>query len=74
MDLFATINPAELVSTVVYTMIGVGLFIICWIVIEWLTPFSLRREIEEEQNMAIAILMAAIFLSIAILIAAVISS
>lgn len=74
MDLFATINPAELVSTVVYTFLGLGLFVLSWIVIEWLSPFSLRREIEEDQNLAIAVLMGSVFLSLAILIAAVITS
>jgi uncharacterized membrane protein YjfL (UPF0719 family) len=74
MDLFATINPAEIVSTVVYTLLGLGLFVFSWFIIEWLSPFSLRREIEEDQNLAIAVLMAAVFISIAIVIGAVILS
>lgn len=74
MDIIARIEIAEVVSTIFYTGLGLGLFILCWMVIEWLTPFSLRKEVEEEHNMAIAVLMGSIFLSLAILIAAVILS
>lgn len=74
MDFVARIEVAEVVSTIFYTGLGLGLFILCWMVIEWLTPFSLRKEIEAEQNLAIAILMGAVFISLAILIAAVILS
>jgi len=74
MEIFARIEIAEVVSTIFYTGFGVGLMILCWIVIEALTPFSLRREIEEDHNIAVAIIMSAVFLSLAILIAAVITS
>ncbi|QPH54609.1 DUF350 domain-containing protein [Pontivivens ytuae] len=74
MNPFETIIFAEIVATIFYTALGVGLLIVSWIVIEWLTPFSLRREVEEEQNMAIAVLMGSLFLAISILIAAVIVS
>ncbi|MEO1458809.1 MAG: DUF350 domain-containing protein, partial [Pseudomonadota bacterium] len=57
-----------------YTALGLGLFIASYWVIEKITPFSLRREIEEDQNLAVAVLMAAVFLSLAILISAVILS
>ncbi|MEO0821995.1 MAG: DUF350 domain-containing protein [Pseudomonadota bacterium] len=74
MDLFSRIDIAEIISTIVYTALGLGLFIVSWLIIEALTPFSLRREVEEEHNLAIAVLMGAIFLSLAILISAVILS
>lgn len=64
----------ELVGTVLYAFLGLGLFIACWWVIERITPFSLRREIEQDQNMAIAVLIGALFISLAIIIAAVIIS
>ncbi|MGF1553493.1 MAG: DUF350 domain-containing protein [Paracoccaceae bacterium] len=74
MDLFSRIDLAEIVSTVVYVLLGLGLFGVSWLIIERLTPFSLRREIEEDQNLAIAVLIGSVFISLSILISAVILS
>ncbi|MFV0359159.1 DUF350 domain-containing protein [Tropicimonas sp.] len=70
----AGIQLAEVFGTIFYTFLGFGLLVICWLVIERITPFSLRREIEEDHNIAIAVMMAALFLSLSIIIAAVILS
>ena len=72
--MFETIKIAEIVSTIVYSALGLALFIISWLVIEALTPFSLRKEIEEDQNLALAVLIGAVFIAIAIMISAVIRS
>lgn len=72
--MFAAVHLAEFIGTIVYSFLGLGLMILFWMIIEWLTPFSLRREIEVEQNMAIAVLMAAVFIALSILVAAVILS
>ena len=72
--MFETIKVAEVVSTIVYTGLGLALFIVSWLIIELLTPFSLRKEIEEDQNLALAVLIGAIFIALAILISSVIRS
>ena len=41
------VNLPEILSTVIYTFIGFGLLVACWMVIEWITPISLRKEIED---------------------------
>ena len=64
----------EVVATFVYTIIGVGLMGLCWWVINLITPFSVVKEIEEDQNTALAIVIGAVFVSLAIIIAAVILS
>ncbi|MAC77075.1 MAG: DUF350 domain-containing protein [Rhodobacteraceae bacterium] len=69
-----TIQIAEIISTIFYTFLGLGLLVICWLVIEAITPLSLRKELEEDQNTAIAIVIGALFLSVSIIIAAVILS
>lgn len=74
MDYFAAIQLAELISTVFYTFVGVALMWVVWKVLDALTPFSIVKEIEEDQNMALAILIGLLFVSIAIIIAAVILS
>jgi len=74
MDLFSSIHIAESVGTVFNTLIGVILMWGCWKVLDWITPFSIVKEIEEDQNVALAILIGSIFLALAIIIAAVILS
>lgn len=72
--MLANIIAAEVVATIFYTLLGLVLLGVCWKLIEWLSPFSLRQEIEEDQNLAIAVLIGSLFISIAILISAVILS
>ena len=74
MEIFSRVDLAEIVSTVIYTGLGLALFLISWVIIEKLTPFSLRKEIEEDQNLAVAVLIGAVFIALSILIAAVIRS
>ena len=74
MTAFDGIVLTEIVSTIFYSFFGLFLLLVCWWVIELVTPFSLRRELEEDQNTAIAVIMGAIFISLAIIIAAIILS
>ncbi len=73
MDLFADLKPTEMISTFVYVGIGLLCMFLCWRVIEYLTPFSLEQEIKEK-NLAVAVLMGAVFIALSIVIAAVIVS
>lgn len=72
--MFETIVLGEVVATIFYTILGLVLLGLCWKVIEWITPFSLRQEIEEDQNLAIAVLIGSLFIAMSILISAVILS
>ncbi|CUH88901.1 putative membrane protein [Phaeobacter sp. CECT 5382] len=74
MEYLAAIQLAELISTVFYTFVGVALMGAVWKVVDWLTPFPIMKEIEQDQNMALAVLIGMLFISIAIIIAAVIVS
>ena len=68
------LKPAALVGTLVYSVIGVIIMFIAFIVIDKLTPYDLWKELCENRNQPIATLAAAIFLGIAIIIAAAIHS
>jgi uncharacterized membrane protein YjfL (UPF0719 family) len=72
MAAFENIVLAEIVGTLFYTFFGLFLLLGCWWIIEAVTPFSLRRELEEEKNVAVAIVMGLLFVSLAIIIAGVI--
>ena len=58
-------------STVGYTIFGIVVFGIAYWVMVKAAPFSVRKEIEEDHNVAVAVLMAAVILGLAIIIAAV---
>jgi uncharacterized membrane protein YjfL (UPF0719 family) len=64
----------EVVSMLFYTGLGMGLMWLCWKVIDIVTPFPIIKEIEEDQNVALAILIASIFIAMAIIIASVVLS
>ena len=74
MTAFDGIFFSEIVSTVFYSFFGLVLLMGCWALIELFTPFSLRKELEEDQNVAIGILMAGLFIALAIIISAVLRS
>jgi putative membrane protein len=57
-------------STLVYTVFGVVVFALAFRAMVKLSPFSIRKELEDDQNTAIAILMASVILGLAIIIAA----
>lgn len=57
-------------STVVYTLFGVIVFALAFAAMVKLSPFSIRKELEADQNTAVAILMASVILGLAIIIAA----
>jgi putative membrane protein len=67
-------NIAEIIMTIVYSTVGFLLMGIAWVIVEKLTPFSIKHEISERKNMAVAVMMSALFLSLAVIISAVILS
>ncbi len=68
MDIFADIKTTAILSTIIYSVIGIVLFILSFVIIQKICPFSLRKELEEDQNTAIAIIIGAVFISLAIII------
>jgi putative membrane protein len=60
----------QVVSTLMFVTIGIVTFLIVFFIITKITPFSIRKEIEEDQNTALAILIGAVMLGLAQIIAA----
>jgi uncharacterized membrane protein YjfL (UPF0719 family) len=60
----------NVVAAVVFTIIGVLLFIVAFMVFDKLTPGSLWKELIEDHNTAIGVLMGAVAIALAIIIAA----
>ena len=59
-----------LVTTVVFVVLGLIIFALAFLVIGKATPFSVRKEIEEDHNVALAIVIASVILGTALNIAA----
>jgi uncharacterized membrane protein YjfL (UPF0719 family) len=53
-----------------YAIVGILIFGLAFWLMEKVTPFSIRKEIEEDQNSALAILMGAVIIGLALIIAA----
>lgn len=60
----------QLLSTLIYSIVGVVIFGIAFWVMEKITPFSIRKEIEEDQNTSLGIIMGCVIIGLAIIIAA----
>ena len=58
------------VTTLIFVIIGLIVFAIAFLVIAKATPFSVRKEIEDDQNVALAIVIGAVILGSALIIAA----
>ncbi len=61
---------STLITTLVFVMLGLIIFTLAFFVIAMATPFSVRKEIEEDQNIALGIVIASVILGSALIIAA----
>ncbi|HKV38057.1 MAG TPA: DUF350 domain-containing protein [Blastocatellia bacterium] len=64
------IDLRQIETTLVYTCIGLIFFAIAFGIIVKISPFSIRKEIEDDQNTSLAILIGSVFLGIAIIVSA----
>lgn len=60
----------NLANSLIFSLLGVMVFWVCFIVIDKLTPYDLWGEIVKENNTSLAIVVAAMCLGIAIIVAA----
>ena len=61
---------AGILSTVVYGVLGILLSILGYKVYDLITPFSLTKELEEDQNTAVGIVVAGMIIGVSIIVAA----
>jgi uncharacterized membrane protein YjfL (UPF0719 family) len=59
-----------LIETLAFTILGLILFAVAFWIIKTVLPFSIRKEIEEDQNMALGIIIASIIIGIALIVSA----
>ena len=60
----------HLVAAAAFGLVGIVLFVLTlWLTVK-ISQFSIRKELEEDHNVAVGILLGAVFLGIAIIVAA----
>ena len=64
------LRPAVFLGSILYALIGVVIFWVCFFIIDKITPVDLWREIVEKQNRALGMVVAAMCLGISIIVAA----
>jgi putative membrane protein len=64
------LKPLAMLSTLIYSVIGLVIFAAALWIMQAVSPFSIRKEIEQDQNVALAIIMGSVFVSLAIIIQA----
>ena len=64
------LNPKALTASIVYSVLGIAILLLSYYLFNRLTPGTLRREIVEEHNTALAIIAAAFMLAVAVIISA----
>ena len=62
-------KPAVFLASIVYSVVGVAIFWLCFLLIDKLTPYHLWTEIVEKKNLALAVVVGAMCLGIAIIVA-----
>lgn len=63
-------NPGYLLNAIVYSILGIIIFSLAFIIIDKMTPYDLWKEICEDRNTALAIMVGAMSIGVCIIIAA----
>jgi uncharacterized membrane protein YjfL (UPF0719 family) len=57
-------------TTVVFVLIGLIVFAVAFLIVVLVAPFSVKKEIEDDQNISLAIIIGSIIIGIAMIISA----
>ena len=63
-------NIGALANALVYSVLGILIFVIAFVIIDKMTPYHLWKEIVEDKNVALAVLIGALSIGMCIIIAA----
>lgn len=64
------LKPGVFFGSMLYAFIGVGVFWLCFVIVDKITPYDLWEEIVEKKNVALAIVVGATAISIGQIVAA----
>ena len=63
-------NPGYLLNAIIYSLLGIIIFSLAFVLIDKMTPYDLWKEICENRNTALAIMVGAMSIGVCIIIAA----
>jgi putative membrane protein len=63
-------RPGVIVGSVLFALIGVAIFWLCFMLVDKLTPYKLWEEIIEKKNVALAIVVGSMCIAIGMIVAA----
>lgn len=63
-------HPGYLLNAVMYAALGIFIFCLAFVIVDKMTPYHLWKEIIEDRNVALAILVGAMSIGMCIIIAA----
>ena len=67
-QIYIDLKPLTMLSVVIYSIIGMVVFAVAFYIMTKVAPFPIRKEIEDDQNIALAIIMGSVFIALAIII------
>ena len=59
-----------IVDSLIYAVLGAGILVVSFWVITKLSPFSVKKEIEEDQNTSLGIIIGAVIIGLSMIISA----
>ena len=59
-----------LATTIIFVLLGLLIFAVAFIIIIYVSPFSVKKEIEEDQNTSLGIIIGSVIIGIALIISA----
>lgn len=60
----------QLLVATVFSILGLAILGVVWLILVKILPFSLRKEMEDDQNIALGIVLGSLILGISLIIAA----
>ena len=63
-------KPGVIVGSIMFALIGVAIFWICFVIVDKITPYDLWAEIVDKKNVALAIVVGSTAISIGMIVAA----
>ncbi|MFL5349281.1 MAG: DUF350 domain-containing protein [Hyalangium sp.] len=73
MLLLGVVSLQGVLASIIYSLIGLAVFVLGFYVIRFILPYDVHKEIETDQNTALGIVIGSFIIGLAIIIAAAIS-
>jgi putative membrane protein len=64
------LKPTVILGSVLYALIGVFIFWICFVIVDKVTPYNLWEEIVQKKNLALAIVVGSMCIAIGLIVSA----